>query len=237
MSKELIERLMSYIPSGDGHNSQYANDLADAVAILEAKAAPVGEREAVYGWKLVPVEPTPEMVSAAEEAHMPFGDMDIALRMAILSAPSAPAKEQGVAMPELELQAAADEAFRAWEKAGDRIPDARAYMAARDGFREGAAWLARLNATPVQQVSVPASAFASRAITHYEAALLAAFPSGSSGEVFNQWNEARRVLAAAPAAPAADAGEVESAGDAPLINPHQLTRRRCVHIAFHHASC
>ena len=59
----------------------------------------------------------------------------------------------------------------------------------------------RLNAAPVQQVSVPASAFASRAITHYEAALLAAFPSGSSGEVFNQWNEARRVLAAAPAVP------------------------------------
>ena len=63
----------------------------------------------------------------------------------------------------------------------------------------------RRRIVPVQQVSVPASAFASRAITHYEAALLAAFPSGSSGEVFNQWNEARRVLAAAPAAPAADA--------------------------------
>ena len=47
------------------------------------------------GWKLVPVEPTPEMVRAAEEAHMPFGDMDIALRMAILSAPSAPATVQG----------------------------------------------------------------------------------------------------------------------------------------------
>ena len=46
MSKELIDRLKSYIPSGDGHNSQYANDLADAVAILESKAAPVGEREA-----------------------------------------------------------------------------------------------------------------------------------------------------------------------------------------------
>ena len=55
----------------------------------------------------------------------------------------------------------------------------------------------RRRIVPVQQVSVPASAFASRAITHYEAALLAAFPSGSSGEVFNQWNEARRVLAAA----------------------------------------
>ena len=48
MSKELIERMKSYIPSGDGHNSQYANDLADAVAILEAKAAPVGER--VSNW-------------------------------------------------------------------------------------------------------------------------------------------------------------------------------------------
>ena len=54
------------------------------------------------GWKLVPVEPTPEMVSAAEEAHMPFGDMDIALRMAILSAPSAPATVQGVNQQLLE---------------------------------------------------------------------------------------------------------------------------------------
>ena len=48
------------------------------------------------GYALVPFEPTPEMVRAAEEAHMPFGDMDIALRMAILSAPSAPATVQGV---------------------------------------------------------------------------------------------------------------------------------------------
>ena len=54
------------------------------------------------GWKLVPVEPTPEMVCAAEEAHMPFGDMDIALRMAILSAPSAPATVQGVNQQLLE---------------------------------------------------------------------------------------------------------------------------------------
>lgn len=128
MSKELIERLKSYIPNGDGYNSQYANDLADAVDALESAAAqrqPVEWRcrvagsdhyahfptkrcrfcEPLYtaqqqsavpdGWKLVPVEPTPEMVSAAEEAHMPFGDMDIALRMAILSAPSAPATVQG----------------------------------------------------------------------------------------------------------------------------------------------
>lgn len=38
-------------------------------------------------YKLVPVEPTPEMVEAAESAHMPFGDMDLAIRMAILEAP------------------------------------------------------------------------------------------------------------------------------------------------------
>jgi len=39
-------------------------------------------------YKLVPVEPTDEMVSAAEDAYMPFGDMDIALRMAVLAAPA-----------------------------------------------------------------------------------------------------------------------------------------------------
>ena len=62
-------------------------------AALEAELAQL--RAVPGGWKLVPVEPTPEMVSAADEAHMPFGDMDIALRMAILSAPSAPATVQG----------------------------------------------------------------------------------------------------------------------------------------------
>ena len=49
---------------------------------------------AADGFALVPVEPTPEMVSAAEEAYMPFGDMDIALRMAILAAPSAPKADE-----------------------------------------------------------------------------------------------------------------------------------------------
>lgn len=68
---------------------------------------------------------------------------------------AAPVAKPQVVMPDLELQAAADEAFRALEKAGDRIPDAREYMAARDGFREGAAWQVRLNASPVQQVIVP----------------------------------------------------------------------------------
>lgn len=68
--------------------------LAGKIAALEAELAKL--RAVLDGFVLVPVEPTPEMVSAAEEAHMPFGDMDIALRMAILSAPSAPATVQGV---------------------------------------------------------------------------------------------------------------------------------------------
>lgn len=70
-----------------------AAELEARVAALEAELAKLRaelERRAADGFVLVPVEPTPEMVSAAEEAHMPFGDMDIALRMAILSAPSAP---------------------------------------------------------------------------------------------------------------------------------------------------
>ena len=40
------------------------------------------------GHKLVPVEPTAEMVEAAQDAYMPFGDMDIAIRMAVLAAPA-----------------------------------------------------------------------------------------------------------------------------------------------------
>lgn len=46
------------------------------------------------GYVMVPVKPTPEMVRAAEEAYMPFGDMDIALRMGVLAA--APAQGQQV---------------------------------------------------------------------------------------------------------------------------------------------
>lgn len=38
-------------------------------------------------YKLVPVGPTPEMVEAAEDAYMPFGDMELSIRMAILAAP------------------------------------------------------------------------------------------------------------------------------------------------------
>ena len=53
----------------------------------ELLAAPQPQPAAVpEGYVLVPVEPTSEMLLAAEEAYMPFGDMDIALRMAVLAA-------------------------------------------------------------------------------------------------------------------------------------------------------
>ncbi len=38
-------------------------------------------------FKCVPVEPTAEMVDAASEAYMPFGDMALAIQAAIVYAP------------------------------------------------------------------------------------------------------------------------------------------------------
>jgi len=35
------------------------------------------------GWALVPIKPTPEMIEAAEEGYMPFGDMGFAIQCAI----------------------------------------------------------------------------------------------------------------------------------------------------------
>lgn len=39
------------------------------------------------GWQLVPFAPTPEMTEAAEDAYMPFGEMEIAILAAISAAP------------------------------------------------------------------------------------------------------------------------------------------------------
>ena len=43
-------------------------------------------------YKLVPIDPAPEMVEAAEDAYMPFGDMELAIRMAVLAAPAVQGK-------------------------------------------------------------------------------------------------------------------------------------------------
>ncbi len=47
-------------------------------------------RQMAMGYALVPLEPTAEMISAAEEAHMPFGDMGIAISAAICAGPEVP---------------------------------------------------------------------------------------------------------------------------------------------------
>lgn len=45
-----------------------------------------------------------------------------------------------VSVTEQELQSLADEAFRKWEKTGNPVSGVNGYMAAKAGFREGAAW-------------------------------------------------------------------------------------------------
>lgn len=117
----------------DEQKIQHAHNMADAAAggwrdgvryMVESGAVAVPE-----GYALVPVEPTPEMVSAAEEAHMPFGDMDIALRMAILSAPdAAPARGQQV---------------ERWIPVSERLPDHRKPVAVWCSGSEsaGVAWV------------------------------------------------------------------------------------------------
>ena len=62
--------------SGNGYRLIQAND-----AWLAWQAA------CPEGWQCVPVEPTNEMVGAASEAYMPFGDMALAIQSAIVHAP------------------------------------------------------------------------------------------------------------------------------------------------------
>ena len=96
IDRELLEReLLSVLDFSESNLRRVVDHLIDVGYTRAAPRQPAG-------WKLVPVEPTPEMVSAAEEAHMPFGDMDIALRMAILAAPSAPKADDPVKQMLLE---------------------------------------------------------------------------------------------------------------------------------------
>lgn len=62
-----------------------------------------GLRFVPAGCEVVPILPTREMVRAAEEAYMPFGDMELAIRLAILSAPGAPAEPARVVSVPLQL--------------------------------------------------------------------------------------------------------------------------------------
>src|SRR5690606_18244176 len=50
-------------------------------------------------YKLVPIDPAPEMVEAAEDAYMPFGDMELAIRLALLAAPAVQGEPVGYVRP------------------------------------------------------------------------------------------------------------------------------------------
>lgn len=82
------DRTVTLYVTDQAHAAQIAaaiqgqQPLAAEAPRVEAKAT------AMTDYQLVPFPPTPEMVSAAEDAYMPFGDMELALRMAILAAPA-----------------------------------------------------------------------------------------------------------------------------------------------------
>lgn len=62
----------------------------DMLAFARAVLAKWGAQPVPAGYSLVPVEPSAEMVDAAQEAYMPFGDMQLAIQLAIAAAPQPP---------------------------------------------------------------------------------------------------------------------------------------------------
>ena len=71
MNKTLADILRSYIPDGDGYNSEYAHNLNAAADALES------QQSAPAGYVLVPVEPTDAMKLAGNDAlaqHWGAGD-------------------------------------------------------------------------------------------------------------------------------------------------------------------
>ena len=75
--------------TAEGGASGYILPISFARAVL----AKWGAQPVPAGYALVPVEPTPEMVDAAQEAYMPFGDMQLAIQLAIAAAQQPVARE------------------------------------------------------------------------------------------------------------------------------------------------
>lgn len=65
-------------------------DKLDLVSARGAIRAIVAALTPPQGYVLVPVEPTEAMIAAAEEAHMPFGDMELTISAAIGARPEVP---------------------------------------------------------------------------------------------------------------------------------------------------
>lgn len=88
MARELFEARLSPVLSQEGSfdadgDFVYNDDWVQGawIGFRAALATPPA------GYALVPVVPTDEMVDAASDAHMPFGDMRFAITSAILAAP------------------------------------------------------------------------------------------------------------------------------------------------------
>lgn len=81
--QHLSDLLRGHVDKGD------PVDVANFCMMLSQRGEGIAEpvQGELSNCVLVPVEPTQEMIDAASEAYMPFGGMDIAIRMAVLSAP------------------------------------------------------------------------------------------------------------------------------------------------------
>lgn len=67
------------------------NRMADGIYEVFTAAQVLAMGRVPPGFVAAPVEPTAEMVDAAEEAYMPFGDMALAIQSAVTAAPRPPA--------------------------------------------------------------------------------------------------------------------------------------------------
>ena len=76
--------------TAEGGASGYILPISFARAVLPKWGA---QPVVPAGYALVPAEPTPEMVDAAQEAYMPFGDMALAIQLAIAAAPQPVVRE------------------------------------------------------------------------------------------------------------------------------------------------
>lgn len=128
ISRELAEEILKILRLD---NWQQAEPLAEAIA------APAVERQEPIYQLSVRMEQTKEawfdVSEEVRDEYVARGEPWVT-RTLYTSAPVAVSDEQ--------LQALADEAFRKWEKTGNPVSGVNGYMAAKAGFREGAAWAA-----------------------------------------------------------------------------------------------
>lgn len=89
--KALIERLNHIAEKLKWHNAAYAQDVLQAVDALSAP--PVAALRLPDGWKLVPVEPSWEMVSAAIKSHEGDAFLPVSLYKSMLAAAPSPSDD------------------------------------------------------------------------------------------------------------------------------------------------